>query len=145
MKVNIGPYTTDNKQRKIKVEIENFDLYSADYTLSLIIAPVLRGLQKCKAGSPDVDDEDVPAKIRNRSKKPWTIKSDKNFHKRWDYVLGEMVFVFNTLEEAAIHDKDISVKFFNNGQLDIKGLKKFNARMDNGLRLFAKYYRCLWT
>jgi len=39
--------------------------------------------------------------------------------------------------------KDID-KSIRNIKVDHKGLKAHNARIDNGLRLFGKYYRALW-
>ena len=40
-------------------------------------------------------------------------------------------------------DKDIN-KSIRNIKVDRVGLKKHHARIDNGLRLFGKYYRTLW-
>jgi hypothetical protein len=50
MKVTIGKYPKDHKtERKIKVKIDNWDLWSLDHTLALVILPSLK-LYREKAG-----------------------------------------------------------------------------------------------
>jgi len=54
MKVMIGPYK-DEGVRKVQVAIHDYDTWSADHTLSLIILPLLKRLKELKHGSPIVD------------------------------------------------------------------------------------------
>jgi len=65
MKVNIGRYPKGDKQRKISVQIDPWDTWSADHTLALIIAPVLQKMKDDKQGAPHVDDADVPEHLRS--------------------------------------------------------------------------------
>jgi hypothetical protein len=149
--------------RDIKyVKIDAWDTWSMDSTLSPIILPMLKQLKKHKHGSPHVDDADVPSKLRSTAN-PWKVASgqdvhkiseDPKFHRRWDYVMDEMIWTFEQLcmddHEAPFYDhslaekeKDIT-KSYKLVKVDRVGLKKHNQRLDNGLRLFGKYFRALW-
>ena len=68
MKVNIGKYPKNpNKDRRVKIKIEDHDAWYAGHTLALIAYPLLQKLKSCKQGAPYTDDEDVPAGIGLRS------------------------------------------------------------------------------
>jgi hypothetical protein len=149
------------------VKIDYYDTWNTDRTLALVIHPLLVQLQKAKHGSPNVDDEDVPEELRSNSAPPkekeWD--TDDNHHKRWDWVLNEMIWTF-----AQILDEDAD-RQFHSGEHDIRmeeveingeklyqmvrgpndthkfdreGYDAWNERQKNGLRLFGKYYRGLW-
>jgi hypothetical protein len=159
----------NKKKRKISVRIDNYDVWSADHTLALIIAPVLKKLKEQKHGSPYVDDKDVPKHLRSTAAEPLTEEekntghTDQLWEQRWEWVLDEMIWTF---EQHA--DDDWESRFYS-GEADlvtekvegtaysqlVKGpnytfevdSKARNAaykRMANGRRLFAKYYNSLW-
>ena len=85
-------------------------------------------------------------------------------HRRWEWALNEMIFAFEHLLddswEEAYRSGHIDMKFVpceDNPKLsqmvdgpnhtykcDYDGMKKVYDRMDNGFRLFGKYYRGLW-
>jgi len=47
MKVNIGPYNDDeieDFERKIEVQVDDYDVWGLDHTLALIILPCLKKL-----------------------------------------------------------------------------------------------------
>ena len=156
------------------VKIDRYDTWSMDHTLAPIILPMLKQLQKTKHGSPGVDDEDVPEELKSTSAPPkeneWD--TDENWFKRWDWVLDEMIFAFeckvdDSWEEAfrsGVHDY-ITVpvdrdgnevpkgehKFWqmkdgpkNTYKCDYDGMRVVEARIQNGFRLFGKYYQALW-
>lgn len=139
------------------VKIDYWDTWSMDYTLSPIIAPMLKQLKATKHGSPDVDDEDVPEGLRSTSAPPkendWDI--DENWHKRWEWVMDEMIWTFEQLcdsdndskffdySEIDYSRKDFTEQF-RNLKIDREGLDAHHERIKNGLRLFGKYYRGLW-
>ena len=86
--------------RDIKyIKIDRWDAWSIEHTLSPIILPILKELKRVKHGAPFIDDEDVPPKLRaNRGKGGATPDihkiddgTDKNFFKRFDYILDEMI------------------------------------------------------
>ena len=158
MRVRIGPY---KNKRTLKVEIEKFDTWSMDHTLALIIHPMLVQLKATKHGSPYIDDEDVPDELKSTSAPPkkneWD--TDENFHKRWDWVLDEMIWAFSHImddtweEKFSTGESDLSfdkntnkmVKGPNHTfKVDYEGVKKYNERIRNGTTLFGKYFRGLW-
>ena len=164
------------------VKIDRYDTWSMDHTLADIILPMLKQLRDTKHGSPMVDVEDVPEELRRvgyedgssqfilkfedqeqYQKDSWDIT-----HRRWEWVLNEMIFAFEHLideswEEAyrsgEIDTQSVPCEWDENGkptlyiledgpnhtyQCDYDGMRKVYDRMDNGFRLFGKYYRGLW-
>lgn len=102
MKVHIGPYPTFKKgskrtERKVSIHIDPYDVWSMDGTLSMIILPMLKQLKKVKNGAPCVANEDVPRHLRTKMKYDGRGTTDKNFFKRWDWVLGELIWTFTQL------------------------------------------------
>ena len=156
------------------IKIDYWDTWSMDHTLSPIILPMLRQLNEVKHGSPLVDDEDVPDELKSTAAAPkendWD--TDSNHFKRWDWVMSEMIFAFeckvdDSWEDAfrsGDHDiKWIPVdkdgnevpkgehKYYQMGhgpkdtyKCDYDGMRVVEARIQNGFRLFGKYYQALW-
>jgi len=116
MKVTLGKYPRKfNAERKIKIQIDKWDTWSMDHTLALIIHPMLVQLQATKHGAPLVDDEDVPEELRSTSAPPLKHEhdTDDNFHKRWDWVLDEMIWTFAQKIDDNADDQ------FHSGETDI--------------------------
>jgi len=84
-------------------------------------------------------------------------------HDRWDWVLEEMIWAFEQLNidwadqywlvkpELDLEDypedegkETIPIRWKVKGECDWEGTKKHQDRIDNGLRLFGKYYQSLW-
>ena len=154
------------QKRTVKVHIDRWDTWSMDHTLGYIVLPMLKQLNEKKHGAPFVDDKDVPAELRSTAAPPkdneWD--TDENHFKRWDWVMGEMIFAFETkagsLEdwEDQFHtgEHDIQWKQLEGGnsemirgpkdtsKYDMKGRKAYQKRISNGFRLFGKYYENLW-
>ena len=152
------------KKREVKIQIDRYDTFNMDATLSLIILPMLQQLKKSKHGSPHVDPKDVPKHLRPK-KKPSHKNGyvDDTHHERWEWVLDEMIWAFEQL-----NDENNDAQFFTGesdyymGPPDEKGYrqmlegpnhtKKYDAkahkihqkRISNGLMLFGKYYQGLW-
>ena len=155
------------------VKIDRWDTWSMDSTLAPIILPMLKQLRDTKQGSPIVDMEDVPPEMRLTSTQEWDDQSVFEFyneseviakhdvHTRWAWVLDEMIFAFESYTydwgakyRSGVHD--IQFEKMDGGlskmvrgpndtyQCDYDGLEKEQKRIDNGLRLFGKYYRGLW-
>lgn len=151
---------SNGRKRKIKVHVDNYDVWSLDHTLGIIIAPCLKKLKEQQHGAPSVYPLDVPRDVRNLSAED-----------RWNWVLDEMIWTF---EQYAMDDDNAQFSH-NVDQLEIlfkplednpklnsldfnyqkdpskpayyrdeEGLKKHNQRKKNGLWLFAKYYDALW-
>ena len=152
------------------VKIDPWDTWSMDSTLSPIILPMLRQLQKDKHGSPFVDDKDVPKELRSTSApakaNEWDV--DDNHFKRWDWVLNEMIWAFEQLcaddweaqyASGEIDHNWVVSDYDENGKaklwsmeegpnhtykMDMAGRAKHQKRINNGLRLFGTYYQNLW-
>lgn len=159
------------KKRKVKVHIDKYDTWEMNDNLAYIILPMLKQLKATKQGSPFVDDEDVPEEIRSTSapakKNEWD--TDANFHKRWEWVIDEMIWAFEQLHpdndwEEQYRSGEIDIKWMpcewhdddkpklfrmehgpnDTYQCDYEGVKKHEERIRRGTTLFGKYYQCLW-
>ena len=156
------------------VKIDNYDTWSMDSTLTPIILPMLKQLKETKHGAPFTEDEDVPERLRSTTKSAQKAKkndwdTDGNHFKRWDWILDEMIWAFEQLAddewEAQFHTGTSDIIWVPSKELDAKGkpvtyemksgpkdtrkwdkkgYMKHSARIDNGTRLFGKYFRSLW-
>ena len=156
------------------VKIDNYDTWSMDSTLTPIILPMLKQLKETKHGAPFTEDEDVPERLRSTTKaaiksKKESWDTDCNHFKRWDWILDEMIWAFEQLAdddwEAQFHTGKSDIVWVPSKELDAKGkpltyemksgpkdtrkwdkkgYMKHSARIDNGTRLFGKYFRALW-
>ena len=95
MKVSLGPYKDDDTERKVEVHIDYYDTWSMDSTLGLIVLPMLKQLKETKHGAPYVDPDDVPKQLRPKIKDEYG--TDDTHFVRWDYVMDEMIFAFESL------------------------------------------------
>jgi|APGre2960657404_1045060.scaffolds.fasta_scaffold10650_2 hypothetical protein len=142
MRVNIGPYRNgikDKRPRLESVRIDSYDIWNADHTLSLIIHPLLVKIREHKQGVPMVEDGDLPIEIV--SKYPYDINgSIDDMIIRWEYVLDEMIWTFDM-----ISNKDDTIGYNDKGALDMELHNKTWERINNGTRLFGKYFSALWT
>ena len=149
------------RNRTIKVRIDDHDTWSMDSTLAYIILPMLKQLRRTTHGASEVDDKDVPKVLRSTSapvkENEWDI--DDNCFDRWDWVLDEMIWAFGQVNEdwedqyhkeaGESHYEDIEndmseLVWDKKPVIDKKGLKAHRKRMNNGFRLFGKYYSGLW-
>lgn len=151
------------QERTVKIKLDKYDSWNAGNTLALIILPVLKQLQDTKHGSPCVDDADVPDHLKSTSapsvENEWEV--DDNHHKRWDWVLAEMIWAFDQYnqdweEQYASGTIDLQFVEKENGMsemvhgpnhtytIDWKSREEHHKRIQNGIRLFAKYYDGLW-
>ena len=171
-------WVESKRKRNIKIKIDRWDTWSMDHTLAYIILPMLKQLNEAKHGAPLVDDEDVPDGIGLRSTesgpKENEYDTDDNHFRRWDWVMGEMIFAFECKVDDSWQDafssgefdhfwvpvdhdcNDIDVdkkdaKLFRMAEgpnhtykCDYAGMKVVEDRIQNGFRLFGKYYQNLW-
>ena len=179
MKVKIGKYPTHRwyhnwlfeklgwkNENKVKVRIDPWDTWSMDHTLAHIIVPMLKQLRETKHGSPYVYPEDVPSELRPSSDQllQYTKDStiDDNYHKRWSWVIGEMIFAFESKTddwEDQFHSGKTDFEWIPNedgslfemtrgpnhtAKIDMEGLNAYQNRISKGFLLFGKYYEGLW-
>jgi len=154
------------------IKIDRWDTWSMDNTLSDIILPMLRQLKESKHGAAYVEDEDVPYELRSINDSPYVdeyqIDEERHFA-RWNYVLKQMIFAFECkvddswedLFRSGKHDvRSVACEWDENGKptmytfekgpndtyvCDYEGMKEYEKRIQNGFRLFGKYYQGLWN
>ena len=138
MKVFIGEYPkNETEKQQIDIQIDSWDTWNMDTTLAHIVVPMLKQLKVNKHGVPLVDLEDVPEELRVDSKVSLN-DVDENYVKRWDYVLDEMIFAF---ESKLTFWED---QFYLNDECDYEGMRSFEERIKKGFLLFGKYFQALW-
>ena len=150
----------DRKQRVTYVHIDNYDVWSMDHTLALIILPMLKKLKEQKHGYGWIDDRDVPREMRSyaRSARKGLTNSydwDNHAELRYEWMLNELIWTFTQLcddqdgeGQFFDHTESSKEKDFNKSmqklRVDRVGLKLHQDRIANGLRLFGKYFKTLW-
>jgi hypothetical protein len=109
MKVNIRKFPKKSGDRKINVEIENFDTWSLDHTLAKIIYPALIQLKVNKHGIPSdfavVGGEDYDDQTSFDFYKDTDGSLFNERIKEWDEVLDKMIWSFQQLAEDNYDDK----------------------------------------
>lgn len=123
------------------IKIDKYDTWNMDNTLAKIILPMLKQLKATKHGYPSGLTE-----------------------KKWDYILDEMIWAFEQLNADDANDDQFwleygeldwtkqepdenglsLVKWTKPSVIDWDGLKAHHKRINNGTKLFGKYYRNLW-
>ena len=138
MNVKIGPYKEDGQD--IRVHIDPWDTWSMDWTLALIILPMLNQLQKTEHCAPKVDNEDVPEELwadesGTDASEPCSTVDDHWFD-RWNWVMGEMIWAFSE------HTKDWEEAEgqFYSGEADILSVP-IDEEGNEVDKETAKYYR----
>jgi hypothetical protein len=154
------------KERTVKVHIDRWDTWSMNNTLAYIVLPMLKQLKETKHGAPYVDLKDVPKELHGKKltkkQKDNGEVDDKHFE-RWDWVLDEMIFAFDSKvddgrweEQFETGESDLQWKKLEGGMTEMvlgpndtkvydwEGRKKYEERISNGFRLFGKYYSSLW-
>ena len=148
------------RHRQVYVRVDKYDSWGADHTLALIAVPLLKQLRATTHGGPNVDDVDVPEGQGLRSYECDTLPMDEftpdaNHFKRWDWVLGEIVWALEQKTSDSVEDQfytktnpDLKSKnideIMENMVIDWDAMQKWQARKTNGYRLFGKYYENLW-
>lgn len=176
-----------HEKRRVKVQIDSWDTWSMYVALGHIVLPMLKQLKETKHGSPYVDLEDVPKELRmngtsRNESKQYDLFADEEYdtqvwnmlHKRWEWVLDEMIFAFESIvgnnedwedkyhtgkmdrvhtpvDEDGNEVAEEDAKYFrwdkgpnDTSHFDLEGYKKEAGRIANGFRLFGKYYQGLW-
>jgi hypothetical protein len=122
MKLYFGNFRHESSDREEFIHVDPWDGYEAACTLAKVISPVLQSLLDQAQGAPYIELEDVPERLRD-DKDPWAEGS--LYFERWEWVLREMIICFDYIAE----DEELDENY---------------ERIQNGLRLFGKYYLSLW-
>ena len=153
------------QKRTIKVHIDRWDTWSMDHTLAYIVLPMLKQLKERKHGGPYVDLKDVPKELhpkKQTKKQKDNHETDSTHFERWDWVLDEMIFAFDSKvndgweEQFETGESDIQWKTLEGGMSQMvegpnhtkvynwEARKVYEERIRNGFCLFGKYYNNLW-
>lgn len=123
------------------IKIDKYDTWNMDNMLAKIILPMLKQLKATKHGYPSGLTE-----------------------KKWDYILDEMIWTFEQLTASDANDDQFWLelgeidwshhepdenglslaKWTKPSVVDWDGLEAHHKRINNGTKLFGKYYRNLW-
>lgn len=149
MKVNLGNYKKNGSTRTKSVKIDKWDTWSLDYSLALIIHPALVEFRKNLHGYPSGLTMKRWEKILD--KMIWAFANIVDEDAEDQFYSGEHDLVWTpvdknhketTKDKAAFFRMDRGPK--DTFKIDMKGLKKHNKKIQEGLDLFGKYYRNLW-
>lgn len=153
----------DKQERKIKIKLDPWDSWNAEQTISILAVPLLKQLRENKHGAPFTDDEDAPEHLRSTACAPkeneWD--TDENWFKRWEWILDEIIWAHDQIANGDgsqfyyHYPKDYPgamegwrwIDGFGKIEgfwVDRAGEQAYEERINNGLRLFGKYYRGLW-
>jgi len=157
---NFCEWVQSKRKRTQYIKIDNYDVWGMDGTLALIIHPMLLKLNTQKHGYGWVDNKDVPKELRSTA--PGARKGIKNKYDwdnyaeaRYSWVMTELIWTFEQLadddngeRQFYDHSESNKEKDFNKSihklKVDRAGLEAHHKRIENGLRLFGKYFRTLW-
>ena len=175
MKINIGKYPKNaDTRRKIDVQIDNYDTWSLDNTLALIIYPALLQLKATKQGVPN-EFASEPASNQETFDFYQESYDDewKQGLERWDETLDKMIWSFEQLIKGDYDDQyhhgkaeydwiktnkkypnpvtgvmEATYKMVDKNPdehwYDSVGHQKHDERIQEGLELFGKYFRSMW-
>ena len=149
-----APFTWMDKwfnQRYVDIQIDEYDTWNADHTLALIIHPLLVKFRENILGVPHIDSADVPDEVWRGE-----TNEDEIEFKKWTWIVDEMIFAFSKdLDEdweSAYMDipLDEDFQFDSIGKnpkfkIDNEKIMATRKRIENGHRLFGKYYGALWN
>ena len=128
------------QKRKVYIKIDDYDVHDLDYTLSLIIEPALKKLLDDEWLSFKVDNEDLPKELQISEDEyklisftysendPRMPEIYNRLEQQPKYIINKMIYAFNILNSTDSHEDE-----------------DYKKEIDEGLRLFGKYFRNLWT
>ena len=128
---NFLQWNYNRKERRIKVHIDRWDLWSLDYSLAYIIVPALKKFKDELNGCPVcLEDVDLPPHIVNMPEDD----SFSKYHAGWEWMINEMIEGFEFTFKQ--HDLDETHTFAQQEEMAKNAVRQ---RM-----LFAKYFHNLW-
>jgi len=121
--------------RKVKIRVDDYDTHSCDYTIALIVAPLLKRFRGLENIASNIDDDDVPDSLKRPTNDSPVDEYgfDINYQARWNWVIDEMIWGM----EQIINPDEI--------EQSQKAYQIQQERISNATRLFGKYFRNLWS
>lgn len=129
---NVCQWIHDKRKRKTEVHIDEYDTWSLDYTLTLIILPALKSYRETVISYSRIDEDDIPEDKKHLDKR-----------ERWNYILDEMIYAF---ESATDDFEEPRLLKYPNGLFGWPtDYTDHLKRTERGRILFGKYYHRLWN
>ena len=173
MKVEITRYKSNTKEDKFRkgkikkkeIRIDRHDSWSVAWSLAQIAAPLVKQLKETSHSYGSVPKHLVPEHLHSTYGSAEDYK--ENYSKEaWDWALGEIVFAMEEIandnaNEPPFHTKVGEMNFLpidpdtNTGEIEFTGWEStpesraanaaYHKRIENGCRLFGKYFTALWS
>lgn len=167
MKITIGPYTDNDEERIVDIQIDDYDTWNLDHTLALIILPLLekfKGDMERDMFYPSNINEEV-----NHSTEVQSISDDEEKanegYKQWLSIIDEMIYAmkgviddpdffidYDSISHEEAKEKGYDLIDVEDLGLDItpfyvdrEAQRIHDNRVREGLELFGKYFQHLWT
>lgn len=156
-------WVDSKKKRKVDIHIDKYDVWNLDSTLAIVLLPLLKEYKEQINGCPATDPEDAPEHLREPEDNSDDFNKDFH-HARWAWIVDEVIWTFTQLHpdtdwESQYYSGNHDIKFeeLDNGMMEMvkgpkdtfsvnrDGLAQHEKRIANGLRLFGKYVRNMWT
>lgn len=146
MKVNITEYGEDHK---VDVQIDKFDIWNMDYTLSCVILPLLKEYKENSCGYFGVYLSDLPEELHEKVREEhneFSTPDSKDYaysQTAWNWVVDEFIWAFTQIvkEEDNVEEELYKIE---DHDLRYKKLREYHERINHALELFGKYFRALW-
>lgn len=136
-------WVESKRHRTIKIRVDDYDTWSADHTLALIIHATLVEFRNSKRyGVPGYNTEDTVY-----------LSDDSDYEgdamelkvKEWNKILDKMIWSFDAIINEANHDNYWEeTPDRDKWKIHLEKLKKHNEKIQEGLDLFGKHFRNLW-
>lgn len=89
------------QSQKVKVKVDDWDVWSMDNTLAFVILPMLKKYKENMKGGPWVEPEDVPEHLRPSYEDTKNFNrdgsTDEKHFERWEYVVDSMIWSFEQI------------------------------------------------
>jgi hypothetical protein len=89
-----------SSRERANIRIDDWDTFSLDHTLALVILPALKKFKETGRGSIWIDDIDVPDDIKSIASKPYDSsigELDEFYEARSNYIIDAMIYSFEKI------------------------------------------------
>lgn len=145
-----------HRKRTIIVKIDDYDCWSAYYTISLIAKPLIEKLREQKHGIPmsvfcdeyneimgmnAYYDEKFDGPLHKRMR-----ELEDEADKRWDDILLAMIYSFDQIikNESCVDSDEPDISHYDDAKEWRAIMNEYNAKVQYGLDMFGKHFQSLW-
>ena len=150
----INPFN-EWRGQKIRVHVDEHDVWSADVTIAHMALPLLEKLRDEKHGYPLIDPKEIEGLPRELKPKKKDLEEysksgmpDPKAEDRWNWVLNEMIFAMQCITDDSWEDEFFAPSDPNDMMtmrcIDKEGYDNTHKRINRGLKFFGIWFRSLW-